>query len=363
MPATSKKTKPQSPRKKSTEALQKDHCDVRVISLALQGGGAHGAFTWGVLDQLLMDERLRIEAVTATSAGAMNAAMMAYGLATGGRDEARKLLRIFWRRVSQASSMSMLQATPFEKMMGARSLDYSPSFMAMDMMTRFFSPYQLNWFDVNPLRNIVAEMVDFDYLAKHNPIKLFVNATQVKTGKVKVFGPEALTLDMVMASACLPFLFKAVEVDGEPYWDGGYSGNPAIFPLFYHCQSSDVVLVQINPMVREMVPTKAPEIIDRINEISFNSNLMSEMRAIDFVSRLIHSGHLDAKSYKPMLVHMIEAPAVLGEYDYSTKLNADWDFLVHLHDAGVQAATEWVDANFDKLGVESSAPIRETFLL
>jgi NTE family protein len=241
-----------------------------------------------VLDRLLEDERILFEGISATSAGAMNATVTAYGMAAGGRQGARQALTNFWRRVSHAADFSPLQPSWFDRMTENRSLDNSPAYVFMDMMTRLFSPYQFNSANYNPLRDVLVQVVDFEALRRRScPVKLFLSATNVRTGKVKVFDNDEITADSVLASCCLPFLFQAVEIDGESYWDGGYMGNPAIFPLIYNCGSADVVIVHINPMKRPDMPRTATEILNRINEISFNSSLMREMRAIHFVTDLI----------------------------------------------------------------------------
>ena len=332
------------------------------INLALQGGGAHGAFTWGVLDSILEQGALDIEAITATSAGAVNAAVMSYGLATGGDEKARELLKIFWQKVSVAASMSPMQPSMLEKAFSPLMKEFSPSFMAMDLLSRVFSPYQLNMMDYNPLRDILNEMVDFDVLRKQTDIKLFITATHVRTGKPRVFTTEEMTLDMVMASTCLPFIYKTVEINGEPYWDGGYSGNPALYPLFYKSTCEDILLVQINPMYVEDVPTGAAQIMDRVNEISFNASLLREMRAVEFVSRLVGDGVLNDQNYKQMRMHMIEAQDLMAQLGYSTKLNADWEFLKHLFDIGRQSAADWQRTHVDAVGVRSTLDIREMFL-
>jgi len=246
----------------------------KAISLALQGGGAHGAFTWGVLDRLLEDERIVLEGISATSAGAMNAAVTAYGLAEGGRQGARQALANFWRRVSHAGDFSLLQPTLLDRLMGNRGLENSPAYVLFDMMTRLLSPYQFNPMNYNPLREVLTQVVDFEALRQSRcPVKLYLSATNVRIGKVKVFANDEITADAVLASSCLPFLFQAVEIDGEAYWDGGYMGNPAIFPLIYHCGSRDVVIVHINPLERAELPRTSTEIMNRINEIKLSSRL------------------------------------------------------------------------------------------
>jgi NTE family protein len=330
----------------------------KVINLALQGGGAHGAFTWGVLDRFLEDERLAIEGISATSAGAMNAAVTAFGMSEAGRSGARQALTNFWRRVSHAAALGPLQPTWLDRMAGNKSLESSPAFMVMDMMTRLLSPYQFNPVNYNPLREVLEKVVDFDALrAECCPVKLFLSATNVRTGKVKVFRNDEITADAVLASGCLPFLFQAVEIGGEAYWDGGYMGNPAIFPLIYHCDSQDVVIVHINPMERKELPVTASEIQNRINEISFNSSLMREMRAINFVTDLIDGDALKKESVKKMHIHSISAEAVMSKLSVASKLNADWGFLCELRDTGRMAAESWLESNFARLGRESTADI------
>jgi len=336
--------------------------NAKKINLALQGGGAQGAFTWGVLHQMMVSERIDVEAITCTSAGAMNGVVFAYGLISNGRQGACDLLKTFWHRVSLAASMMPIQPTIVDKMMGGMNLDYSPAFMAMDYMTRMFSPYQFNYFDINPLRSILEEMIDFEVIRKNKQIRLFINATNARTGKIRVFNTHEITLDVVMASACLPFIYRTVYVDNEPYWDGGYSGNPAIYPLIYKSSCQDVLIVQINPLVVEEVPTNASDIMDRINEISFNSTLMREMRAIAFVQKLISDGKVTESEYKDMRIHMIESQDLLNGSGRASKLNADWDYLTHLHNVGAQATNDWMGEHFDKLGKESSIDIRKVFL-
>ncbi len=332
------------------------------VNLALQGGGAHGAFTWGVLDRLLEDHRLSIEAISGTSAGAMNAAIIANGIVVDGRDGARALLAHFWERVSEAARFSPFQRSWYDMLTGNWSLDQSPALAVAELVQRLLSPYQFNPLDFNPLRDIVAECIDFDAVRACDRLQVFVTATNVRTGKPRVFRHDELTLDAVMASACLPFMFKAVEIDGDPYWDGGYMGNPAIWPLIYNSQSRDVVLVQINPMERPGTPTTARDILNRLNEIVFNGNLVREMRAIHFVTDLIDEGKLSSNEYKRLLFHIISAEADLRPLSASSKMNAEWAFLTHLRDIGRRAAGEWLDNHADMLGVKSTVDIAERFL-
>ena len=335
----------------------------KTINLALQGGGAHGAFTWGVLDRLLEDDRIDIEGVSATSAGAMNAAMLAYGHMVGGSEGARQALEDFWHRISDAAKNSPLQPSWVDRLTHNYGLDNSPAFLAMDMMSRLFSPYELNPFNLNPLKDVLEACVDFKKLRDQpSPIKLFLSATNVRTGKVKVFDKHELCAEAVLASACLPFMFQAVELEGEHYWDGGYMGNPAIFPVIYNCDCQDVVIVHINPLERPDVPRTAKEIMNRINEISFNSSLMREMRAIIFVSSLIESGQLSGNNMKHMLMHSISADEVMIGLGVNSKLNADWEFLQHLRDTGRAHAESWLEANYQHLGIRSSVDIRKQYL-
>lgn len=331
------------------------------INLALQGGGAHGAFTWGVLDRFLEDGRLHIESISGTSAGAMNAVVVADGLMTGGEDAAREALTRFWKAVSEAGRGSPIQRSPIDVFMGNWNLDNSPGFLFFDLLGRVASPYELNPMNLNPLRDLVAEQIDFERVRACDQIKLFVSATNVQTGRVKVFRRKELSPDAIMASACLPFMFQAVEIEGVPYWDGGYMGNPVLFPFFRRCNSNDVVIVQINPMFREATPRSAREILDRVNEISFNASLMREFRSIDFVSRLLEDGVLDNERYRQVLVHMVHAEEELKPLGASSKMNAEWAFLTHLHDIGYRAAGDWLDQTFDRLGRESSIDLRALF--
>lgn len=334
----------------------------KTINLALQGGGAHGAFAWGVLDRLLEDERISFEGISATSAGAANATVLSYGLTIGGREGARRALKTFWRRIARSAMFSPLQPSFWDRFNHNHGLENSPAYLTFDILSRVFSPYQLNPLNINPLKQVLEEVVDFEKLQRDCAVKLFLSATNVRTCKVKIFTGKEICSSAVLASTCLPFMFQAVEIDGEYYWDGGYMGNPAIFPLIYNCDSPDVVIVHINPAERPDVPTTARDIMNRINEISFNSSLMREMRAISFVTKLIEDGKLKENDAKHMMLHAIEADDVMRELGVASKLNADWEFLMHLHDIGRERAEAWLVANFDKLGVESSVDIREKYL-
>jgi NTE family protein len=335
----------------------------RKLNLALQGGGAHGAFTWGVLDRLLEEDNLTFEGVVATSAGAMNAAVLAYGLAEGGKKGAQKALANFWRRVSHAAAFSPLQPSLLDRLTGSRSLEHSPAFLAFDLVTRLMSPYQFNPLNFNPLKGVLEQSIDLDAIRMARcPLKVNVCATNVRTGKVKVFSNDELSIDALMASACLPFLFQAVEIDGEAYWDGGYMGNPAIFPLIYSCATPDVLIVHINPIERPDVPKSAIEILNRINEISFNSSLLREMRAIAFVTQLIDADMEMKLDLKRIYVHGISDDETMRMLGVSSKLNADWGALTDLRDRGREKADEWLQANYDDIGKRSTVDIRERYL-
>ncbi|MGM0583124.1 MAG: patatin-like phospholipase family protein [Pseudomonadota bacterium] len=331
------------------------------VNLALQGGGAHGAFAWGVLDRILEDGRLEIAAISGTSAGAMNAVAVADGMTRAGPEGARAALDGFWREMSRAARFSPVQRAPIDRLMGNWSLDHSPAFHAFDTFTRMASPYQFNPLAMNPLRDLLERSIDFESVRACTAFHLFVSATNVETGKVKIFPRERLTADMVMASACLPFLFQAVEIDGVPYWDGGYMGNPALFPFHSNPGPDDIVVVQINPIERKGAPRTPEEIRNRVNEISFNGSLLKELRAIDFVDRLIEQGKLSREDYRQLRVHIIENQEALKSLGASSKMNAEWAFLKHLRDIGRETATRWLDANIDAVGNRPTVDLREMF--
>ncbi|WP_299732115.1 patatin-like phospholipase family protein [uncultured Tateyamaria sp.] len=331
------------------------------INLALQGGGSHGAFTWGVIDRILEDGRLEFEAISGTSAGAMNAVVCADGMMRDGNDGARERLEHFWLQMSKSARSSPIKRTPIDVFMGNWSLEHSPGYHFFDALTRVMSPYQTNPFNMNPLHRLIEEVVDFDRVRACDCTKLFISATNVETGRVKVFDSKSLTADMVMASACLPMVFQAVEIDGVPYWDGGYMGNPALFPFHTQTECSDIVVIQINPVERAGAPRTAQEIMNRVNEISFNSSLLKELRAIDFVSRMIREGKLSDNEYRDTRVHIIENQDVLKPLGASSKLNAEWAFLTHLRDLGRATAQNWLDANFAHIGNKATVDVAALF--
>ena len=356
----------------------------RLVNLALQGGGSHGAFTWGVLGALLEDDRIDIEGISGTSAGAMNAVVLAHGLVSAPgqsrlvrHEAARQALANFWNGIidlsavssSLSKSLSLWQRAPFNVLLGQLGGGIWSASHWADELTRYWSgslsPYQSNPFDINPLKDFLTSQVNFERLAAHpfpaTP-KVFVVATRVSTGKAEVFSGQRLTADAVMASACLPMVFKAVEIEGDHFWDGGYTGNPALHPLIYNCKSRDIMLVQINPIRRDKLPTQPGEIADRVNEITFNAGLVAEMRAIDFVKRLLAEGKLQASQYKDVLMHRIDGGEALEQYDASTKSSTDAALIYALRDLGVLCAKQWLARRYKLLGVESSINIARDYL-
>jgi len=326
-----------------------------LIDLALQGGGSHGAFTWGVLDRLLEEPWLRIAGISGTSAGAMNAAVLADGWTEGGAEGARTALEKFWQRVSRAAAFSPLQRSPIDRLMGRWTLDTSPGYVFMDLISRVLSPYALNPLDFNPLRRILTESVDCDRLT-HSPIKLFITATSVRSGRGSIFRNSEITADVLLASACLPTMFRAVEIDGEPYWDGGFTGNPTITPLVRETEAHDSILVQINPRERSDTPRSAPDILNRLNEISFNSPLMKELRMIALLRQVADPGTGEGGRWAKMRTHRIMTD-MLARFGASSKLNAEWEFIAMLRSEGRRAASEFLDANGKDLGKRSTADL------
>jgi NTE family protein len=340
--------------------------DGKRINLALQGGGSHGAFTWGVLDALLEDGRLELEAVSGTSAGAMNAAIMVQGFARGGADGARQALRDFWIELGTMSVASPIRRTPLDRLQGNWNLDNSPAALWTDLIQRTLSPWQRNPLKFDPLRDLVRSHFD-ERLARSDThgIKIFIAATNVRTGKVRIFTREDLTIDALLASACLPNVHDAVVIDGVPYWDGGFRGNPPIWPFIYNSESRDVVLVELDPSERTNVPSSNAEIADRLNEITFGGALMAEMRAIAFVQDLIQKGAITGEfgaRLKMILVHSIGDEATLSPLGAVSKFNIEPEFLKYLFDHGRMAARRWLDATFEQLGQRSSIDIRARFL-
>ncbi len=324
-----------------------ERANIKRVNLAMQGGGAHGAFGWGVLDKLAEDGRLDIEGLSASSSGSMNAVVYADGRMRGGQDGAREALEKFWRNVSAAGAM------------------YSFGLQLIQPLTGAFSPSHLNPFGLNPLRDLLEKSVDLEAVRACTAVELFICATNVRTGQPRIFRNPQMTADVLMASACLPTLFPAVEVEGQHYWDGGYMGNPALYPLIYHTQSRDIVIVHINPIVRPKLPTTAAEIQNRLNEITFNSSLLRELRAIAFVTKLIEQGWLKdeyRERLKHVLIHSILADELMSNLSVASKLKTDWTFLCDLRDRGRAAAAHWLEANFDHLGHHSTVDLHSEFL-
>src|SRR5690348_6375091 len=326
-----------------------------LVDLALQGGGSHGAFTWGVLDRLIEEPWLKIEAISGTSAGAMNAALVADGWTQGGAEGARAALEAYWRRVSQAAAFSPLQRSPLDRLMGRWTLDTSPAYIAMDLMARVVSPYDLNPLGLNPLRAVLAESIDFERLARA-PIRLFITATSVRTGRGRIFRNKEITADVLLASACLPTMFHAVEIDGEPFWDGGYAGNPTLTPLVRETDAHDTVIVQINPTERPEAPRTAAEILNRLNEISFNSPLAKELRMIALLRQVADPGSGEGARWAQMKTHRIKSD-MLATFGASSKLNAEWEFISKLHEEGRRAAEKFIETHGIDLGTRSTADL------
>ncbi|HQR10000.1 MAG TPA: patatin-like phospholipase family protein [Casimicrobiaceae bacterium] len=343
--------------RKAKTATQSKKAGPVLVDLALQGGGSHGAFTWGVLDRLLEEPRLQFDGISGTSAGAMNAAVMASGLMQGGPEGARAALEGFWKSVSDAARMSPLRRGPIEILTGNWTLDYSPAFMAVEFAAQVFSPYDTSLGGPNPLSAILAKHVDFAHLNEAS-IRLFVTATNVHTGQGRIFRNAELTPDVLLASACLPTMFQAVEIDGVPYWDGGYAGNPSMAPLVRECNASDTILVQINPIVRPGTPRTAREIQNRLNEISFNATLLKELKAGALLRQAADPGTGEGRLWANMRVHRISSE-VMVELGYSSKLLTEWPFFTMLRDEGRKAASLFLDAHFADLGVRSTLDLDE----
>ena len=331
------------------------------VNLALQGGGSHGAFTWGVLDKLLEDGRLTFSGISGTSAGAINTVVYADGMMKGGADGAREALHDFWHKLSLAGHWSPIKRNPLDKILGKWNLDKSPGFRLHNLLTQSFSPCQLIPRNLRPLKHLLEKNIDFDRVRNCDITKLFISATNVETGRVKVFEHHELTLDMVIASCCLPMTFQAVEIDGVPYWDGGYMGNPALFPFYESTDCSDIVVIQINPIERKGTPKTPQEITDRINEIGFNCSLLKDLRSIEFVSRLIKKGVLSDKEYRDNHIHIIENQDALIPLGVSSKMNVEWKFLQHLRDIGRNTAESWLEDNFKHIGKKSTVNLTEMF--
>jgi len=327
--------------------------NIVAIDLALQGGGSHGAFTWGVLDRLLEEDRIHIEAVSGTSAGAMNACALVEGLARGGPEAARVQLRAYWTAVARAGQFSPVQRSPLDRMMGRWSLEFSPSFHFYRNVLSRISPYVLNPFSVNPLRDVVRDVFDFEVI-NDSATKLFIAATNVRTGRRKVFRQPDISAEAVLASACLPYLSHAVEIDGDAYWDGGFMGNPPLFPLVDETEARDLMIIWINPFERPELPLTSFEIEDRLNEIVFNGSLIEELRALGFIAEIIREENLEREAYRTTNLHCIDAEDEMRRLGASSKLNAEWAFFDHLHKLGRRTADNWLTKHGNDLGARTT---------
>jgi len=332
------------------------------ICLALQGGGAHGAFTWGVLDRLLEEDAIVAEAMCGTSAGAVNAVTCAYGLHIGGPKKAKELMEQLWHKVALSGSF-LFKPSIFDQMYGNGDIHNSPGFMMFNAISQFLSPYNFNPMNYNPLRDVLNSLIDFEELKLYNKKKLFICATNVKTNRAKIFTNKEITVDAVLASACLPFLFQAVEIDGQYYWDGGYMGNPPISPLITNTNVHDIVLIKINSININSVPTSARDIADRVNEISFNSSLINEMKLIHYRNELIRNGILktDNKTNREIFVHTISGYEALSQMNQSSKMNISWEFLLSLKEKGRQIAEKWINTDYKNVGLKSTFDVEEHF--
>jgi NTE family protein len=342
----------------------------KTVNLALQGGGAHGAFTWGALDRLLEEEAIAIDGISATSAGAMNAAALKHGWLQCGTDGAKASLKRFWFQIAgldgqmSEAMLAWLRVISPSPAFIARAIENSPAMLATEAITRVFSPYQLNPFNYHPMRQVCEELLDYELVCASNGPKLFVCATNVRTGKPRIFTGKDITADALLASACLPTLFQAIRIQDprtgrlEAYWDGGYMGNPALYPLFYHTQSTDILIVHINPIERDELPQTAQEILNRLNEISFNSSLLRELRSIELVNRLLEQGLIKEGTMKRNNIHSIRDDKLMVQLGVATKMTPNRALLLQLHDAGHAAMDDFLREHWRELGRCSSVDLR-----
>jgi NTE family protein len=334
------------------------------INLALQGGGAHGAFTWGVLDQLLADERLMIAGISGASAGAVNAVMVADGLARGGPATAQKRLAEFWRAASFGGSLSDLQRGVVERLFSFVPRPGAPTGPWFGALSQLWSPYDLNPLNINPLKELIERFVDFELIRADPDRELFVSATNVRTGEPRVFNRAEITAEVVMASACLPLLFRAVEIEGEPYWDGGYSNNPALMPFIRSTTAEDLLIVQINPHERDKAPVSTKNIMSRASEITFNASLSAELRTIELVNQLIDQGRLQqgvrSGDCRRIRLHRIAMDDLGETFSAHSRLNNNYDFFERLQKLGQHATRCFLDSHFDDIGERSTIDIADT---
>lgn len=334
----------------------------KIINLALQGGGAHGAFTWGVLEQLLLDGRVAFKTISGTSAGSMNAVVFAYGMLKGGPDKAIKMMEQFWRKVSDSGRFGgFTPPSAIDHFIDPMKIMASSAMAGFDMISKYFSPYQLNPLGVNPLKDILLGMIDFDELRHSDNINLHISATDVLKSKLKIFTGSQVTVDAVLASACLPQLFQSVMIDGNYYWDGGFMGNPSLFPLTECDATKDIMIVQIDPIYRDAVPRTPDSIADRLNEISFNSPLLVELRGMHLINTLMRQGHLNEQfcGLRELHLHMVGDEKIMSTLPLESKFNPDWTMLLQLREAGRSATKKWLDDNFEYVGVKSTLDIQK----
>jgi NTE family protein len=333
------------------------------IAVALQGGGAHGAFTWGALDRLLEEEDLEISALVGASAGAMNAAVVAYGMQREGKPGAKRKLEEFWRAIAAIGLFSPVKPTPWDRFLSPGSMLTSPFYWMSVLLKSVASPYQFNPFNFNPLRTILKQVIDFEKLKTCAYPDLFVCATNVKECRPVIFHKEQITVDSLLASACIPSLFQAVEKEDAAYWDGGFMGNPPLFPILRKTKLSDILLIKINPIQIKHVPKTTPEIEDRLNEVSFNSSLIWELNWIDYVNKLVQSKKLQGKEFREIYIHAISADNALAGLDYSSKMNTELGFFLYLKELGRKYANDWLRNHKTSLGKESSFKIDQALWL
>lgn len=325
------------------------------VDIALQGGGSHGAFTWGVLDRLLEESWIEVDGVSGTSAGAMNAVALAQGLAGDGRAEVSNLLRSFWGRVSAAAAFSPLQRTMMDRMTSGWRLDRSPVYAWTEVFSSFFSPYDYNPFGFNPLRKIVEDTFNFSAINSEQAPKLFQSATNVRSGRLELFRQPSISADTTLASACLPSVYQAVEIDDEVYWDGGYMGNPPLFPLVRETEAKDLILIQINPMRREEIPKRSGDINNRLNEIIFNSSILHEIRAAGIMLSMLEEEKVELNGgLQSERLHRIHAESVMQDLSASSKMNAAPDFIDFLFQTGRASAEEWIVEHASDLGEKTT---------
>lgn len=325
------------------------------IVLGLQGGGTYGAYTWGVLDRLLQEERLDIVAVSGTSAGAINAAVLADGLACGGgREGARRALDRFWRALAGTAMFSPLQRTPIDHLAGRFTMRHSPVYHLMEMAGAMAGPVREMPLTVNPLRNFLAAHIDFARVRACEGLQVYVNATNLHSGLGKVWERAELDVQRVMASCCLPTVFASVEVDGELYWDGSFTANPPLAPLVASAGAADLLVVQINPVARTEVPRSIADISNRANEVAFNISFMRELNALLHERAVPDEESGESILHAPLRLHLVSAQDALRELSISSKFNAEPGFMEMLRARGVAAAEAWLAAHFDDIGVRST---------